>query len=193
EVVGAHHPALDERLLVLRVGLTFDAHVAVRAELLDREVQSVDPAQPLYNVQTMQAVLDSTVSDRRLNMTLIGVLAVLSLLLAVVGIYGVMSYTVTQHTHEIGVRMALGAQTRDILRLVVGRGMFLAALGVAAGLAGSLALTRFIAALLFDVKATDAATFAAITALFAAVVLLACLVPALRASRVDPMIALRHE
>jgi putative ABC transport system permease protein len=158
-----------------------------------REAQSLDPAQPLYNVQTMQAVLDSTVSDRRLNVTLLGTLAALSLVLAVVGIYGVMSYTVTQHTREIGVRMALGARGRDILRLVVGRGMLLAAFGVAAGLAGSLALTRFIAAMLFDVQATDAATFAAITALLAGVALLACLIPALRAARVDPMIALRHE
>jgi putative ABC transport system permease protein len=158
-----------------------------------REVQAVDAAQPVFAVQTMQAVLDNTVSDRRLNMTLLGVLAALSLVLAVVGIYGVMSYTVTQHTHEIGVRMALGAQAADILRLVVGRGMFLTALGVVLGAGGALALTRFIAALLFDVQATDAATFAVIAALLASVALLACLVPALRATRVDPMIALRHE
>jgi putative ABC transport system permease protein len=160
---------------------------------VQREVQAVDPAQPVYAVQTMQAVLDNTVTDRRLNMTLLGVLAALSLVLAVVGIYGVMSYTVTQHTHEIGIRMALGAQASDILRLVVGRGMFLTALGVALGAGGALALTRFIAALLFDVQATDAATFAVIAALLASVALLACLVPALRATRVDPMIALRHE
>jgi putative ABC transport system permease protein len=158
-----------------------------------REVQAVDPAQPVFAVQTMQAVLDNTVSARRLNMTLLGVLAALSLVLAVVGIYGVMSYTVTQHTHEIGIRMALGAQATDILKLIVGRGMFLTALGVALGAGGALALTRFIAALLFDVQATDTATFAAIAALLASVALLACLVPALRAIRVDPMIALRHE
>jgi putative ABC transport system permease protein len=166
---------------------------AALAAAVRREVRAVDPAQPVYDVRTMRAVLDDTVSDRRLNMTLLGTLAALSFVLAVVGIYGVMSYTVTQHTREIGIRMALGAQASDILRLVVGRGMFLTALGVALGAAGSLALTRFIAAMLFGVKATDAATFAAIAALLAAVALLACLVPARRATRVDPMIALRHE
>jgi putative ABC transport system permease protein len=166
---------------------------ATLTAVVRREVQAVDPAQPIFAVQTMQAVLDSTVSDRRLNMTLLGVFAALSLMLAVIGIYGVMSYTVAQHTHEIGIRMALGAQAFDILKLVVGRGLFLTALGIAVGVGGSLALTRFIVALLFEVQATDVANLVIIAALLTTVALLACFIPALRATRVDPMIALRHE
>jgi predicted permease len=158
-----------------------------------REVQSVDPGQPVFNVQTMQAVIDSTVSDRRLMMTLIAVLAALSLVLAVVGIYGVMSYTVTQHTREIGIRMALGAQRRDIYRLVVGRGLALTFVGLLVGLAASFGLTRFLESLLFEVRATDPLTFAGVAALLLAIALLACLLPARRATRVDPMIALRYE
>jgi putative ABC transport system permease protein len=158
-----------------------------------REVQAIDPAQPLFAVATMQAILDNTISDRRLNMTLLGVLAALSLMLAVVGIYGVMSYTVAQHTREIGIRMALGAPASDILRLVVGRGLFLTALGVAIGVGSSLVLMRFIVALLFEVQATDAVNLVVIAALLTMVALLACFIPALRATRVDPMIALRHE
>lgn len=118
-----------------------------------REVQALDPAQPLFAVETMQAVLDNVISDRRLNTTMFGVFAALSLLLATVGIDGVMSYTVAQHTHESGIRMALGAQATDILKIVVGRGLFLTVLGVAIGLSASLALTRFIGALLFAVQA----------------------------------------
>ena len=175
--------------------------LAVRARLdpgsmsaaVRREVQTVDPAQPLFDVQTMQAVLDGTVSDRRLNMTLFGVLAVLSLVLAVVGIYGVMSYNVTQHTREIGIRLALGAQPSDILKLVLGRGMILALTGVVIGMAISLGLTRLMSGLLFDVSTTDPATFGGIAALLFTVALVACYLPALRAVRVDPLIALRYE
>jgi putative ABC transport system permease protein len=158
-----------------------------------REVRAVDPAQPLFNVQTMQAVLDETISDRRLNMTLLGVLAALSLILAVVGIYGVMSYNVTQHTREIGIRMALGAGKTDILKLILGRGAALALLGVLIGLVLSLQLTNLMSALLFGVSATDPATFGAISALLFAVALVACYLPALRAIKIDPLIALRYE
>ena len=158
-----------------------------------REVQAVDPGQPVFNVQTMQAVIDSTVSDRRLMMTLIGVLAALSLVLAVVGIYGVMSYTVAQHTREIGIRMALGAQRSDIYRLVVGKGLVLTFVGLCLGLAASFGLTRFLESLLFEVRATDPLTFAGVALLLLAVALLACLVPARHATKVDPMIALRYE
>jgi putative ABC transport system permease protein len=157
------------------------------------EVQAVDPGQPIFNVQTMQAVLDSTFSYQRLNMMLFGMLAALSLVFAVMGIYGVMSYNVTQHRCEIGIRMALGAQASDILKMIVGRGMLLTALGIAFGFAGSLVLTRLMASMLFGVTATDPLTFALITALLASVALVACLVPAWRATKVDPMIALRFE
>jgi putative ABC transport system permease protein len=158
-----------------------------------REVQAVDPAQPLFSVRTMQAVLEGTMSGRRLNMTLLGVLAALSLVLAVVGIYGVMSYNVTQHTREIGIRMALGAQQSDILKLVVGRGARLALAGVLIGLVVSLVLTRLMSGLLYGVSAADPATFGGIAALLFIVALIACYLPALRAIRIDPLIALRYE
>lgn len=182
-------------------GMLRNMTLAVRSHLdpgslgaaVRHEVQAVDPGQPLFDVKTMRAALDSTVSDRRLNMTLLGVLAALSLILVVVGIYSVISYTVAQQTREIGIRMALGAQAFDILSLIIRRGMLLTALGIVAGLAGSLALTRFIASMLFGVTATDAVTFVLITVLLSVVALVACLIPARRATKVDPMIALRFE
>jgi putative ABC transport system permease protein len=158
-----------------------------------REVQAVDPWQPVYNVQTMESAIDKTISDRRLNMTLLGVLAALSLALAVVGIYGVMAYTVARQTREIGIRIALGAQKGDIHRLVLGRGAGLGLAGVLIGLPVALALTRVMSGLLFDVSTTDPATFGGTAALLFAVALVACYVPARRAVKVDPLIALRYE
>jgi putative ABC transport system permease protein len=158
-----------------------------------REVQAIDPWQPLYNVETLQSALDNTVADRRLNMTLLGILAALSLALAVVGIYGVMSYTVSRQTREIGIRIALGAQKTDIHKLVLRRGAILAVAGIFVGLAVSFWLTRLMSGLLFGVSTTDGATFGGIAALLFAVALLACFIPARRATKVDPMIALRYE
>jgi putative ABC transport system permease protein len=158
-----------------------------------REVLAVDPNQPIYDVQTMETVIGKSVSNQRLNMLLMGIFAGLAMTLALVGIYSVMSYMVTQHTREIGIRIALGAQTLDILKLVLGQGLLLTFIGVGLGLLGAFGLTRLMASLLYEVKSTDPVTFLAVSLLLVAVALLACYLPAWRASRVDPMVALRYE
>ncbi|HEX6716240.1 MAG TPA: ABC transporter permease [Pyrinomonadaceae bacterium] len=176
------------RLLVRSTLDTGSIAAAVR-----RAVQEVDPGQPLYGVQTMSLVIENTVRDKSVNTTLLTVFAGVSLLLAVIGVYGVMSYTVAQHTREIGIRMALGAQPRAILKLIVGRGLVLVSAGVVIGVLASFGLTRFIENMLFGVTPTDPLTFVMIVALLGFVALLACLVPAQRAMRVDPIVVLRHQ
>jgi ABC-type antimicrobial peptide transport system permease subunit len=141
----------------------------------------------------MDQRLATTVAQPRFGATLVALFAALALILASIGVYGVISYSVTQRTQEIGVRVALGARSRDVLSLVLKQGMTLTATGLGAGLIGSLALTRLMKTLLFGVSATDPLTFIVISLLLTAVALLACLVPALRATRVDPMIALRSQ
>jgi predicted permease len=163
------------------------------AAAVRREVQAVDPAQPIYAVNTMNLVIENTVKDKSMNTTLLSVFAGVSLLLAVIGVYGVMSYTVAQHTREIGIRMALGAQPRSILKLIVGRGLVLVSTGAVIGVAASFGLTRFIENMLFGVTPTDPLTFVMIVALLGLVALLACLIPAQRAMRVDPIVVLRHQ
>jgi putative ABC transport system permease protein len=158
-----------------------------------REVLSLDKEQPISGVLTLTELLATSVAQRQFAMLLLGVFAVVALLLAAIGIYGVLSYAVTQRTHEIGIRMALGAGQREILRLVVGQGMRLALLGVGIGLAVALALMRLLASLLFEVSATDPVTFVSIALLLAGVAFLACWIPARRAARVDPLVALRCE
>jgi putative ABC transport system permease protein len=166
---------------------------ATIASAVRREVQAVDPAQPLYAVQTMNLVIENTVRDKSMNTTLLASFAGLSLVLALIGVYGVMSYTVAQHTREIGIRMALGAQPRTILKLIVGRGLFLVGIGVVIGVVASFGLTRFIENMLFGVTPTDPLTFVAIVLLLGLVALLACLVPAQRAMRVNPIVVLRQQ
>lgn len=156
-------------------------------------IRAVDPDQPISNVATMEEVLGRETSQRRLGMILLTAFAVLALLLASLGIYGVLAYFVAQHRNEIGVRLALGATPARILLLVLQKGMKLTLLGVAIGLAASFALTRLMTSLLFGVKAVDPLTFAAVPLLLAVVALLACWIPARRAAKVDPMVALRYE
>jgi putative ABC transport system permease protein len=158
-----------------------------------REVQSVDPQQPVSNVRTMAEVLGRETSEQRVGMTLLAAFASLALLLASLGIYGVLAYFVAQHTPEIGIRMALGAARGDILALVLKKGMGMALVGVAVGLGGAFALTRLMQSLLYGVSASDPLTFAGVALLLAAVALVACLIPARRATKVDPMVALRYE
>jgi putative ABC transport system permease protein len=156
-------------------------------------VWSVDRDQPVSNVSTMETIVSESLAGRRLTMLLLGIFAGLALLLAAVGIYGLISYAVTQRTHEIGIRMALGANSRNVLGMVVGDSIRMIAIGVGVGLAAAFFLTRFMRSLLFGVSETDPVTFAVIPALLAAVALAATYIPARRATRVDPMVALRHE
>jgi putative ABC transport system permease protein len=156
-------------------------------------VQELDRDQPVYSIATTDQLISRSIAPRRFNMTLLAVFATLALALAAVGIYGVMAYAVTQRTQEIGIRMALGAQGRDVLRMVVGQGMELVALGLVIGLAGALAATRAVKSLLYDVSPTDPWTFAGVALLLVVVTLLACYFPARRAMKVDPIVALKYE
>lgn len=160
---------------------------------LRSELQTVDKELPLYNVAAMEQVVAKKIADPRFYSLLLGTFSSLALILAAAGIYSVISYSVTQRTHEIGIRLAIGAQARDVLGLVVGQGMVHVLIGLVLGLAGALALTRVLSDFLYQVSATDPATFALLAGLLAAIALVACWLPARRATKVDPLIALRHE
>jgi putative ABC transport system permease protein len=157
------------------------------------EVWAVNKNLPFYSTATMEGLVSATLKERRFSLLLLGAFAVVALVLAGVGIYGLISYSTAQRTHEIGLRVALGARGGDIMRMVVGEGLLLSGAGVAVGLAGALLLTRFLGRLLYGVAPTDPLTFAAISALLVCVALAACYLPARRAARIDPMEALRYE
>jgi len=184
----AQQPEPNMALMIRTAGRPDAVAAAVR-----REVLALDHDQPVYSIRTLPDVMSEAVATPRFRTLLLVVFAAIALVLAVVGIYGVMSYAVTQRTHEFGIRMALGAQTSDVLKLVVGHGMALALAGVLMGLVASFALTRVLAGLLYGVTPTDPVTFACVSLLLVAVALAACLIPARRAAKVDPLVALRYE
>ena len=185
------HPGLVYPFMTLVVRTTGDP--AEMAPTIRREIASLDADQPVSDVRTMTQVMADTVSRARFNTLLLGIFAGLATLLAAVGIFGVMNYSVQLRTREIGLRMALGAQPRRVLMLVLRQGLLLTLIGIGVGLAGSLALSRVMSGLLYGVGASDPATFAAIVVLLAVVALIACYIPARRATRVDPLIALKYE
>jgi predicted permease len=166
---------------------------ASAASAVETAIHSVDPDEPVYNVRSMRDVEAASLSPQRLQIALIGLFAALALVLACMGIYGVMAYSVAQRTGEVGVRMALGAQAGNVLCLVLGEGLRLAVVGAAIGLAGSFFATRLLAGMLFGVAPSDPLTFASVALVLVAVAVLACYIPAWRATRVDPLVALRHE
>jgi predicted permease len=193
EKVQAYLPYLQlpfsTMTVVLRTALAPDAVIPAAR----RQVLEIDPEQPVYNIRSLSAMRDRGLAPQRLNFTLLALFALVALSLAVVGLYGVLAFSVARRRREIGVRMALGARREDVLRLVIGHGMRLALAGTLAGLLGAFALTRVLATLLFEVNPNDPATFIAVPVLLVAVALIACWLPARRAARVNPMEALRAE
>jgi len=179
------------RSMSLAIHAAYDPRMLANA--VERELRSLDPDQPVYRVRTMRELMSESVARRRLSMLLLAIFAGAALLLASIGLYGVMSYTVAQRTHEVGIRMALGAGRADVVRLVLGQSLRMTLYGILVGLLGSWFLTRFLATLLFDTRATDPLTFALVALILATVAVAASLIPAWRATVVDPMTALRQE
>ncbi len=180
-----------KRWVVLAVRSQSEATATLRS--IKEKIATVDNQIPVTEVATMTQVMSSSLATQRFNVTLLGIFAALAFLLAMVGIYGVISFSVSQRTHEIGIRMALGAKTSDVLQLILKQGLLLALIGAGIGIVGALALTRLMESLLFGVSATDPITFSVVFLILVIVALVACFVPARRAAKTDPMIALRYE
>jgi ABC-type antimicrobial peptide transport system permease subunit len=187
--IAFYRPTLGTQYQVART--TSDP--ASIAPAIVKAIHDVDPTIPVYDIQTMENRMSASMARQRFSTIMLGAFAVFAMILAVVGVYGVMSQMVAQGTHDIGVRMALGAQRGRIVRMVVQRGMELTGAGVALGLIGAALLTRVMTTLLFGVSATDVVAFTTVPLVLGAIGFLACCVPALRATRVDPVIALRDE
>jgi putative ABC transport system permease protein len=181
----------------LSFGYTMVARTTLDPRKMERAVReaflAVDKTQPVFNVKPMEFYLRASLAERTFTLALLGLFGVLALMLAAVGIYGVISYSVSLRTREVGIRIALGATRRDVLVMVLGQGLTLIGLGLVAGFAASLALTRFLSSLLYEVRPWDPLTSGAVAVALAAVALAASYLPARRATRVDPMVALRYE
>jgi putative ABC transport system permease protein len=201
KMYGLANPSRLEIYLPFRQETSNDMNLVVRSATdpaslvpaIRAAVTAVDKDQPVFGVETMKQLVSDSVSTRRLTLVLLGLFSALALVLAAIGIYGVMSYSVAQRTHEIGIRVAVGAQQKDVLGLVLGEGTRLALWGVGLGVAAALGLTRLLSSLLFAVSASDPLTYVGVSVALVLVALIACYVPARRALRVDPMVALRHE
>src|SRR5439155_14506960 len=191
--IALYLPQLVRAENAMHLVVRTSSNAAGLADAIIREIHAVDSDVVVYDVHTMQERLYNSLARQRFSTTMLGAFAGFALLLAAVGVYGVMSYLVSQSTHDIGVRIALGAQPGNIVWLVVRQGMELAAIGIVGGLIGAMVLTRVMAGLLFGVTATDTVTFSAVVLILAAVAFAATVIPARRATRVDPMVALREE
>ena len=183
----------EPRLFDLTMHVKTAGEPTAVVELVRGQVQKLDPHLPLYDVKTLAAQIDESLTQERLVTWLCTAFGLLATLLTALGLYGVLAFSVAQRTREIGIRVALGAQARDVFKLIIGQGMLLVTVGVALGLGASYALTRLIASLLFGVTPTNARTFIAVSAGLALVALVACYLPARRATKVDPLVALRYE
>jgi putative ABC transport system permease protein len=183
----------QRRMMQTRLVIRTRSDPADQAGAIRAVIRSVEKDRPILSLRTMQERIDSSVMPQRFQTALAGLSAAISLILAAVGIYGVVNCSVAQRVHELGIRMALGASESDVLKGVLRQGLQLAGAGIGIGLAGAFALTRVIASLLYGVQSTDAATFVCVSLLVAAVALLACYLPARRAARTDPIAALRYE
>lgn len=186
-------PYLQQPPFSMAIVIRTEPHPELLGGALRKAVEQVDKEQPVFDVVTMDELIAGAMAPRWFKLALLGIFAILSLVLAAVGIYGVLSYGVAQRTHEFGIRMALGAQKQDLLRIVLGRGITLVFTGISIGIFGALALTHFLSSLLYGVKPTDPLTFIAVSLVLFGVALLACYIPARRAAKVDPIVALRNE
>jgi putative ABC transport system permease protein len=178
-----------------RMGFVIKArtNAASLSSTVRTELARIDRAQPVYAIEPLDNLLRTSVAQRRFIMLLLGSLASIALLLAMIGVYGVISFSVSERTQEIGIRMALGARAIDVLGMVIGQGMRVAIIGIVLGLGAAFALTRLLTSMLFEVSPTDPRTFAVVAAMLCGVALLACFLPARRATKVDPLVALRYE